>query len=195
MKLKPTPGLKPGFGRSPFALHCGEKERVGKMGGKATRVGLYKCYACRKQFNVKVGTIFESSHVKMHIWLQAFYLVAGSKKGISSNQLHRTLGVTLKTAWFMGHRSFAKPCALAVLQFPASLSAAKARSSKLMKPTSARKPAQRRPARGYAHKRAVLSLVERGGEVRRFHIDNANAANIYPIIDKNLSFEIYPHDR
>ena len=74
------------------------------MGGKATRVRLHKCYACRKQFNVKVGTISKSSHVKMHIWLQAFYLVAGSKKGISSNQLHRTLGVTLKTAWFMGHR-------------------------------------------------------------------------------------------
>ena len=88
----------------PVCPHCGEKERISKMQGKATRIGLYKCYACRKQFNVKVGTIFESSHVQMHIWLQAFYLIAGSKKGISSNQLHRTLGVTLKTAWFMSHR-------------------------------------------------------------------------------------------
>jgi transposase-like protein len=88
----------------PICAHCGEKERVGKMAGKATRIGLYKCYACRKQFNVKVGTVFEKSHVPMHIWLQAFYLIAGSKKGISANQLHRTFGVTLKTAWFMGHR-------------------------------------------------------------------------------------------
>ena len=88
----------------PVCPHCQEKERVSKMQGKATRIGLYKCYACRKQFRVTVGTIFEKSHVPLYLWLQAFYLIAGSKKGISSNQLHRTLGVTLKTAWFMGHR-------------------------------------------------------------------------------------------
>jgi transposase-like protein len=88
----------------PVCPHCKGIERISKMKGTATRIGLYKCYACRKQFNVKVGTIFEKSHVLMHVWLQAFYLIAGSKKGISSNQLHRTLGVTLKTAWFMGHR-------------------------------------------------------------------------------------------
>jgi transposase-like protein len=84
--------------------HCGGFERIGKMGGKSTRVGLYKCYQCRKPFTVRIGTIFESSHVPLNIWLQAMYLIAGSKKGISSNQLHRTLGVTLKTAWFMSHR-------------------------------------------------------------------------------------------
>ena len=88
----------------PQCPNCFEKKRVSKMQGKATRFGLYKCYACRKQFRVTVGTIFEKSHVPLHLWLQAFYLIAGSKKGISSNQLHRTLGVTLKTAWFMGHR-------------------------------------------------------------------------------------------
>ncbi len=71
---------------------------------KSTRVGAYKCYQCRKPFTVKIGTVFEDSKVAMHIWLQAMYLIAGSKKGISSNQLHRTLGVTLKTAWFMSHR-------------------------------------------------------------------------------------------
>ena len=74
------------------------------MKGKSTRLGTYKCYACRKPFTVKIGTIFESSHVPMHLWLQAIFLIASSKKGISSNQLHRTLGVTLKTAWFMSHR-------------------------------------------------------------------------------------------
>ena len=88
----------------PVCPHCGGFDRIGKMGGKSTRVGLYKCYQCRKPFTVRMGTIFESSHVPLHIWLQAMYLVAGSKKGISSNQLHRTLGVTLKTAWFMAHR-------------------------------------------------------------------------------------------
>src|SRR3712207_6278382 len=84
--------------------HCGETKRVGRMGGKATRIGAHKCYACRKQFTVKIGTVFESSHVPLHQWLQAFYLICGSKKGISSNHLHRILGVTLKTAWFMSHR-------------------------------------------------------------------------------------------
>lgn len=84
--------------------HCGGYERIGKMQGASTRIGAYKCYQCRKQFTVKIGTIFEQSHVAMRLWLQAIYLIAASKKGFSSNQLHRTLGVTLKTAWFMSHR-------------------------------------------------------------------------------------------
>ena len=88
----------------PVCPHCGCVARISKMQGKSTRVGTYKCYQCRKPFTVKIGTIFESSHVKMHLWLQAMYLIAGSKKGISSNQLHRILGVTLKTAWLMSHR-------------------------------------------------------------------------------------------
>jgi transposase-like protein len=88
----------------PVCPHCQEKARISKMAGKATRFGLYKCYGCRKQFRVTVGTIFEKSHIPLRLWLQAFYLIAGSKKGISSNQLHRTLGVTLKSAWFMSHR-------------------------------------------------------------------------------------------
>lgn len=84
--------------------HCGTVDRSSKMTGKSTRIGLYKCYACRKPFNVKVGTIFEASHIKLHVWLQAIYLLCSSKKGISSNQLHRTLGITLKSAWFLSHR-------------------------------------------------------------------------------------------
>jgi transposase-like protein len=88
----------------PVCPHCGGTERIGKLQGKSTRVGVYKCYQCRKPFTVKVGTVFEDSHVPMRFWLQAMYLLCSSKKGISSNQLHRTLGVTLKTAWFMSHR-------------------------------------------------------------------------------------------
>ena len=88
----------------PVCPHCGGVEKVGKLAGKTTRPGLWKCYQCRKPFTVKIGTIFEDSKVPMRLWLQAMYLIAGSKKGISSNQLHRILGVTLKTAWFMSHR-------------------------------------------------------------------------------------------
>jgi transposase-like protein len=88
----------------PVCPHCGGVERISKMQGKSTRIGAYKCYQCRKPFTVKVGTIFEASHVPMHLWLQAIFLLSSSKKGISSNQLHRTLGCTLKTAWFISHR-------------------------------------------------------------------------------------------
>ena len=88
----------------PICPHCGGVDRIGKLAGKSTRVGVYKCYQCRKPFTVKVRTVFEDSHVPMRFWLQAMYLLCSSKKGISSNQLHRMLGVTLKTAWFMSHR-------------------------------------------------------------------------------------------
>ena len=88
----------------PVCPHCGGVERIGKMGGKSTRIGAYKCYQCRKPFTVKVGTVFEASHVPMRHWLQAMFLMASSKKGVSANQLHRTLGCTLKTAWFIEHR-------------------------------------------------------------------------------------------
>ena len=84
--------------------HCGGMERHGKLAGKSTRLGVWKCYDCRKQFTVKVRTVFEQSHVPLHKWFQATHLLCASKKGMSSNQLHRILGVTLKTAWFMSHR-------------------------------------------------------------------------------------------
>ena len=88
----------------PTCPHCGGVERISKMEGKSTRMGVYKCYQCRKPFTVKIGTIFESSHIPLRYWLQAIHLIASSKKGISANQLHRTLGITLKSAWFMAHR-------------------------------------------------------------------------------------------
>ncbi len=90
----------------PICPHCGnvDEVRIYKLQGKSHRMGLRKCGECRKQFTVKVGTIFESSHVPLFKWLQAIFLITSSKKGISANQLHRTLDVTLKTAWFMGHR-------------------------------------------------------------------------------------------
>jgi transposase-like protein len=168
----------------PVCSHCGEKDRVGKMGGKATRKGLYKCYACRKQFNVKIDTIFESSHVPMHIWLQAFYLIAGSKKGISSNQLHRTLGVTLKTAWFMGHRvrEAMRTGSLAVPGEPIG------GKNKIVEADDSYVggKAGNRAFRAPAPKKAVLSLVERKGEVRSFHVPAVSGENLGPIIEKNV---------
>src|SRR5919108_5398415 len=87
----------------PVCPHCGESERKAYR-LKNPKRRLWKCAACRKQFTVTVGTIFESSHIPLNKWLLAFYLLCSSKKGMSSHQLHRMLGVTYKTAWFMFHR-------------------------------------------------------------------------------------------
>ncbi len=89
----------------PVCPRCGGLDRNTKLRGKSTRIGTYKCKDCRKPFTVKVGTIFEDSHIPMRLWLQAIALLCASKKGISSNQLHRMMGITLKSAWFMSHRS------------------------------------------------------------------------------------------
>src|ERR1700722_13016573 len=89
----------------PVCPHCGATaEHIGRLQGKSNRIGLRKCYACRQPFTVRVGTIFESSHVPLRIWLQAMHLMCSSKKGISTRQLQRTLGVGMKTASFLGHR-------------------------------------------------------------------------------------------
>jgi transposase-like protein len=91
----------------PVCPHCGGFERISPMKGKSTRIGTYKCYQCyqcRKRFTVKIGSIFESSHIPLRFWLQAIFFMSSPKKGISANQLHRTLGITLKSAWFMAHR-------------------------------------------------------------------------------------------
>lgn len=84
--------------------HCGVIGEHYALKGKAHRAGLWKCHACREQFSVTVGTVFERSKIKLNVWLQAVFLLCCSKKGMSSHQLHRVLGVTYKTAWFMTHR-------------------------------------------------------------------------------------------
>lgn len=84
--------------------HCSVIDRAPLLRGKSTRIGLRKCLECRKQFTVRINTIFESSHIPIYKWLQASYLMASSKKGISAHQLHRTLQITYKSAWFMAHR-------------------------------------------------------------------------------------------
>jgi transposase-like protein len=88
----------------PVCPHCGTVDQATKLKGKSTRAGLWKCRACRKPFTVRMRSIFESSHIPLHVWLQAIYLICSSKKGLSTRQLHRTLGGSLKTAWFLGHR-------------------------------------------------------------------------------------------
>ncbi len=89
----------------PVCPHCSATgDKIGRLAGKTTRVGLRKCYACRKPFTVRIGTIFEDSHLPLRLWLQAIHLLCSSKKGISTRQLQRTLGCGMKTAWHLGHR-------------------------------------------------------------------------------------------
>ncbi len=163
------------------------------MQGKSTRIGSYKCYQCRQKFTVKVGTVFEASHVPLHVWLQAVALLTASKKGISSNQLHRTLGVTLKTAWFMSHR-IREAMRDGILAPMGGIVEAdetylwKTAEPKISKQRKGR-PFTKRGKGGPANKRAIVSLVQRGGSVRSFHVENADKATASIIIAENIAKE------
>lgn len=179
----------------PVCPHCGGTDRISKMQGDSTRRGVYKCYQCRKQFRVTVGTVFEASHVKLHLWLQAVALLTASKKGISSNQLHRTLGVSLKTAWFMSHRIREAMRSGDLTPMGGNGSIVEADETYFGKTEKPRVSPQRkgRPykkgSRGPRDKRAVVSLVERGGSVRSFHVESADKLTINKIATANIARE------
>jgi hypothetical protein len=171
-------------------------DRIGKIGGKSVRRGAYKCYHCRNPFTVKVGTVFESSHIPLHLWLQAIFLLASSKKGISSNQLHQTLGVTLKTAWFMSHRireamrdGTLEPMGGAGKIVEADETYFGQQADPQPSPQRKGRPFTKRGKTGPAGKRAVLALVERGGKVRSFHIVHASKVNVNDIVSQNIARE------
>jgi len=164
----------------PVCPHCGGVDRVGKLQGKSTRVGLWKCYQCRKPFTVKIGTIFEDSKVPMRLWLQAMYLIAGSKKGISSNHLHRILGVTLKTAWFMSHRI--REAMSGDDGWPLGGLGMTVEADETFIGTEPGRKVQK----GAFHKMKVLALVERGGRSRAMVIDTLGIPEIQPIILENV---------
>ena len=169
--------------------HCGVVNNSGKLKGKSTRIGTYKCYACRKPFTVKVGTIFEASHIKLHIWLQAIFLICASKKGISSNQLHRTLGVTLKTAWFMGHRVREAMRGGDLAPFGTDGGAVEVDETFIGHDQTI-KPKRQKKGRGYAHKYKVLSLIDRDtGQVRSMVVDDLKVATLAPIVRQALHRE------
>jgi transposase-like protein len=163
--------------------HCGGTDRISPMKGKSTRIGTYKCYQCRKPFTVKVGTVFEASHVPMRLWLQAMFLMCSSKKGISSNQLHRTLGVTLKTAWFMSHRI--REAMRVVNVEPMGGSGAIVEADETFYGQIKGEPKRR----GTGHKHVILSLIERGGSARSFHLEGTRIADVAPVVRANLKRE------
>jgi transposase-like protein len=153
----------------PVCPHCGnvDQAKIGRLSGKTTRPGLRKCYACRQPFTVRIGTIFEDSHLPLRLWLQAIHLLCASKKGISTRQLQRMLGCGMKTAWHLGHRiRFAMDPGAAT---PIG-GAGKTVEADETAITNSRKT-KRGPGRKRPHT-VVLSLVERGGDVRSFVLDH-----------------------
>jgi transposase-like protein len=170
----------------PVCPHCGNTKSISRMQGKSTRYGLLKCYAkdCRKPFRATVGTVFESSRIPLRLWLQALFLMCSSKKGISSNQLHRILGVTLKTAWFMSHRLRLAMSQMGVEPMGGDGEIVEADETFLF-----RKAGQPKARGGYQHKMVILSLVQRGGELRSFVIDRANKPQIEAVLRKHVSPE------
>jgi transposase-like protein len=176
----------------PVCPHCGGAERISKMKGKSTRLGTYKCYHCRRPFTVKVGTIFEDSHVPMRYWVQAIYLMCSSKKGVSTNQLHRTIGVTLKTAWFMSHRIREAMRANGPEAIRSGTLAPMGGTGTIVEADETfigRKEGSIK-RRGHGHKNTVLSLVDRKAmRVRSFHIDGTSADDIVPVVIENVAEE------
>lgn len=175
----------------PQCGHCGDTERVSAMRGKSTRPGLYKCYNCRKPFSVTVGTVFERSRVPLNKWMLAVHLMAASKKGYSAHQLHRTIGVTYKTAWFMMHRIRE---AMAEGSFgPMGGDGGTVEADETfwgnMRSKKRRKP---KGHRGYQHKEKIVSLVERGGRVRSQHVPEVNAATLKPILKEQIAEDANP---
>ena len=90
--------------QGPVCPHCRTSGRSNKMNGNSTRIGTYKCYACRKPFTVKIGTVFQGSHLPLHVWLRAIFLLSSTKYDVKADVLHRVLEISPKTAAFMAER-------------------------------------------------------------------------------------------
>lgn len=169
----------------PVCPHCGVIGEATLLEGKSTRPGVYKCRPCGQPFSVTVGTIMERSKIPLTKWLLATELLTSSKKGISAHQLHRMLGVTYKSAWFLAHRIREAMAPLEGSEPPLGGpgKVVEADEAYIGKKDGKRKA---KGAGGYAHKRTVLSLVERGGKIRSFKLGGNTRSEIGPVIMANV---------
>ena len=180
----------------PVCPHCGVVDRAYKLEGVRTkpskknpegkeRHGLWKCRECRKQFTVRKGTIFEESHLPLHLWLQAIHLMVSSKKGISSHQLHRVLGITYKSAWFLTHRI--RECMRSGALAPFGSDGGTVEVDETFIGTKHKKS---KTARGFAHKNAMLTLVDRDTKrAKSIVVDDIKKDTLVPILRENIAKE------
>lgn len=171
----------------PVCPHCGTLGRATKLHGEKHRRGVWKCNEkeCRKQFTVKVGTVFEHGRMPLHKMLQAVYLMCSSKKGISAHQLHRTLEITYKSAWFLAHRIREAMRDGKLGQLGGSGKVVEADESYVGG------KAKNRAYKPEPKKRAVFSLVERQGEVRSFHVASVTSGTLKPVLKAHIDRASY----
>ncbi len=193
----------------PVCPHCGTVGNATKLqspepveGKRSARIGLWKCKEkeCRKQFTVKVGTVFEHGRIPLNKMLQAVYLLCCSKKGCSSHQLHRVLGITYKAAWFLSHRirEAMRTGALGPLGGEGKIVEADETyhgktEQPRVSPTRRGRPYNPRGSRGPKDKRSIIALIERGGNVRTFHVPIADQATVEKIVIENIARELRLH--
>jgi transposase-like protein len=177
--------------RGPVCPHCNATgDKIGKINARTkpskknpeglSRHGLRKCYACRKDFTVRVGTIFEDSHLALHLWLQAIHLLNSSKKGISTRQIQRLLNCSMKTAWFLTHRirEIMKPGTAQDLPPMGGIGVTIEADETYIGAIAGRKK-----GRPPVEKKIVMSLVERDGAVRSHHIPDVRAENVRRVLN------------
>ena len=171
----------------PVCPHCGGCERISAIKPnpeKKVRIGLKFCGQCRRQFTVKVGTIFEDSHLPLTKWLQAIYLMTASKKGVSAHQLHRTLEITYKSAWFLTHRIREAMASGDLTAFGSGGGIVEVDETFIGRIKGAPK------RRAFHHKMKVLALIDRDtGKARTMVVDEVTAKTIMPIVKANVARE------
>jgi transposase-like protein len=172
-----------------FCPHCGATKDTVAVEGKSGRPGLYYCNSCKGQFSVTVGTVMERSHIALNKWVAAFYLMAASKKGVSAHQLHRMLGITYKSAWFMAHR-VREAMKLDPKTGPLggagkTIEADETYFSQKEDAYYFQNDVGWVQKRGPQTKHKVLALVERGGSARAFKVDEMTSKNVREILVTN----------
>ena len=173
--------------QGPVCFHCGRTGRISAIKPnpeKRVRYGLKKCGDCKKQFTVRMGTIFEESKLPLHIWLQAIHLMVSSKKGVSSHQLHRTLEITYKSAWCLSHRIREAMRSGDLAPF------GQGGGDVEVDETFIGRDPDEKVTGNWTAKMKVLSLVDRTtGRARSYVVDDLKMGTIVPIIEANISRE------